>query len=196
MSNELEPTIRRLKALNVDTISLVFYEFQTSELTSDIHLNYSRYSADPIAIERAITVIHQSGLKVLLKPHIGLNNNQFRGIIKPSAAYFAAYKKYIYFWADVARKKNVHAFCVGAELKGLERSTAFWREVVAGSRSRFGGLITYGTWATCWCFVALLLWSVCTRGGEELDQVPWSGAGASSGHSLLRCSVFSCKACD
>lgn len=143
MSPELPVTVRRMKALNVDTVALVFYEFQDDEHATNIFLDYRRYSADPTAISHAVDVIHAAGMKVLFKPHIGLNNNQFRGIIRPSSAYFHAYKKFIWKWAELAARKNVHAFCVGAELKGLERSSAFWRQVIVGTRKRYRGLVTY-----------------------------------------------------
>ncbi|KAK1869130.1 hypothetical protein I4F81_011612 [Pyropia yezoensis] len=143
MSPELPVTIRRMKALNVDTVALVFYEFQADENSSTIYLDYSRYSADPVAVAHAVDVIHAAGLRVLLKPHIGLNNNQFRGIIRPNDAYFHAYKKFIWKWAELAARKRVHAFSVGAELKGLEHASAFWRQVIVGTRKRYGGLVTY-----------------------------------------------------
>ncbi|GAB0491839.1 hypothetical protein MMPV_003094 [Pyropia vietnamensis] len=143
MSPELPVTVRRMKQLNVDTIALVFYEFQANESSTDIFLDYRRYSADPTAIAHAVDVIHAAGLRVLLKPHIGLNNNQFRGIIQPASDYFHAYKKFIWKWAAFAARKNVHAFSVGAELKGLERASAFWRQVIVGTRKRFKGLVTY-----------------------------------------------------
>jgi len=143
LSPELPATIRRMRRLNVDTVALVFYEFQKDENSADIALDYRRYSADPTAVEHAIDVIHRQGMQVLLKPHIGLNNNQFRGIIKPSGAYFHAYKKFIWKYAAMAERKKVHAFSVGAELKALEPASQFWRQVVVGTRKRYRGLVTY-----------------------------------------------------
>lgn len=144
LSPDLDVSIKRMKSLSVDTVALVFYHFQDNDTSTRIFLDYSRYSADPIALAAAVRVIHKNGLKVLLKPHIGLNNNQFRGIIQPTPEYLAAYRAHILEWAAWATKHAVDVMCIGAELKGLEPAEKYWRTLVADVRGLFQGPVTYG----------------------------------------------------
>lgn len=145
LSPDLDASIKRMKSLSVDTVALVFYHFQDNDTSTEIFLDYNRYSADPTALAKAVRVIHANGLKVLLKPHIGLNNNQFRGIIQPAPAYLASYRAHVLEWSAWATKHSVDVMCVGAELKGLEPADAFWRALVADVRGLFRGPVTYGT---------------------------------------------------
>lgn len=145
LSPGLDASIKRMKSLSVDTVALVFYHFQDNDTSTEIFLDYNRYSADPTALAAAVRLIHANGLKVLLKPHIGLNNNQFRGIIQPTAAYLAAYRAHILEWSAWATTHAVDVMCVGAELKGLEPAADFWRTLVADVRGLYQGPVTYGT---------------------------------------------------
>lgn len=144
LSPDLDQSVKRMKALSVDTVALVFYHFQDNQTSTNIFLDYTRYSADPSALVNAVRVIKANGLRVLLKPHIGLNNQQFRGIIQPSPAYLASYRAFILQWTAWATKHSVDVMCIGAELKGLEPAEAYWRGVVVEVRGLFKGPVTYG----------------------------------------------------
>ncbi|KAK1870139.1 hypothetical protein I4F81_012601 [Pyropia yezoensis] len=70
LSPGLDASIKRMKSLSVDTVALVFYHFQDNDTSTEIFLDYNRYSADPTALAAAVRLIHANGLKVLLKPRI------------------------------------------------------------------------------------------------------------------------------
>ncbi|KAK1858176.1 hypothetical protein I4F81_000787 [Pyropia yezoensis] len=156
LSPGLDASIKRMKSLSVDTVALVFYHFQDNDTSTEIFLDYNRYSADPTALAAAVRLIHANGLKVLLKPHIGLNNNQFRGIIQPTAAYLAAYRAHILEWSAWATTHAVDVMCVGAELKGLEPAADFWRTLVADVRGLYQGPVTY---AANWDSYQTITWN-------------------------------------
>jgi hypothetical protein len=102
----------------------------------------------------AIDQAHSLGLKVMLKPHVNVSHNVYRGrggigrdFITQSSwnNWFASYRAFIEHYASLAAAHGVEQFCVGCELKETISRTADWRAVIAGVRSRYGGPLTYAS---------------------------------------------------
>jgi hypothetical protein len=112
-----------------------------------------------------ITVAHDMGLKVMLKPQLGvlLDPSEGAGSIGEQFtteiewnAWFASYQDFIFHYADVAEPYGADQFCVGTELAATTHRADDWREVIAGVRLRFDGPITYASF-----------------GGKEVDISWW-----------------------
>jgi Glycoside Hydrolase Family 113 len=97
------------------------------------------------SLQHAISRAHQLGLKVLLKPHVDVNDGTWRGQISPSApdAWFNSYTQFISRYADLAQAAGADELAVGTELATMSGYAPQWRQVVATVRSRFSGPLTY-----------------------------------------------------
>ncbi len=97
-------------------------------------------------LAHAINASHRLGMKVMLKPHVDLEDGDYRTNIVPSEEWFDSYKKFILHYAEMAAKYNVEIFSVGTELSNT--TTARWRkrwlEILAEVRKIYKGPIIYG----------------------------------------------------
>lgn len=91
-----------------------------------------------------ISKAHSLGLKVMLKPHVDLNNdpgpNHWWGNIGEGfteddwAAWFASYRDFITHYATLAQDNGVEQFCAGTELVGTSGRETDWRQVITNVR--------------------------------------------------------------
>lgn len=144
-----DQTVRALPRAGFDCIALTFYAFMDNLSSTSFHYNYSTagepVSADPSSIIQAIKKIHDSGMCVILKPHIAVETREWRGYVKPSPAFFNAYRSWVLGWVDVAQRNRVEAFAIGSEWKEVERDDASWRRIIKEARRRYSGYLCYGT---------------------------------------------------
>ena len=140
-----------------------------SEYMDKLDSNSMAPSADrtpEIAVLRkAIEEFHGLGLKVMLKPHVDVNDGTWRGAIRPSnpAAWFASYRSFIARWAVFAAENRVEMLCIGTELSTMADPTyaAEWNAVVETVKASYGGPLTYAANAV--------------SAGDEFTRVPfWS----------------------
>ena len=103
-------------------------------------------------LRHAIRQAHDLGLKVMVKPHIWLENRRqgrWRGAIAmgDSAAWdrwFATYSAFVLHYARLAADEKADLFCVGTELSGttLARPDQ-WRRLIQAVRRVYPGPLTY-----------------------------------------------------
>ncbi|MDH7505329.1 MAG: glycosyl hydrolase family 53 [Candidatus Acetothermia bacterium] len=101
-------------------------------------------------LRHAIQVARRLGLKVLLKPHLDLDDDpaHWRGEISFTEesdwqAWFASYSRFIQHYAQLAQAERVEMFCVGVELERTTVREADWREIVSRVRELYHGLLIY-----------------------------------------------------
>lgn len=134
-------------------ISLIVTAYQDTPTSTTIDRTSVSTPTDAELIH-VITLAHSLGLKVMLKPHLDLRNEQendwWRGDIGPGftsepqwAAWFASYRDFIEHYARLAETYGADQFCVGTELLGTTHRAADWRMVVSGVRAIYGGPLTY-----------------------------------------------------
>ncbi len=97
------------------------------------------------SVQRAISLAHEHGLKVMLKPSVDLLDLKFRGDIRPadSTAWFASYTAFINHYAELAARTGVEQLSVGAELAGVSGDRSGWLRVVTSVRARYRGPLVY-----------------------------------------------------
>ena len=104
------------------------------------------------ALSEAIRQLHGLGLKVMLKPHVDVNDQTWRGSIRPpdTGAWFASYQAYLSQMARFAEAEKVEMLCVGTELARLSGSDfrGQWANAIAAVRADFHGEISYAANAT------------------------------------------------
>ena len=136
-----EASLRRLRELGVNWISITPFGFQRSEPA----VRMGGYEDDD-SLRGATRQAHALGIKVMLKPHVWARDEQamLRWTDEEWRAWFASYETFITHYAALAREAKIDALCIGNELKHSTRFEAEWRRVIARVRAIYDGPITYG----------------------------------------------------
>ncbi|ANW21451.1 glycoside hydrolase family 113 [Streptomyces clavuligerus] len=96
-------------------------------------------------VRRVVGLARSAGLKVMLKPHVDLDDGGDRARIRPADrdAWFTAYRGFITHYARIAAELGVEQFAVGTELAGTSADRANWRRVIRVVREVYPGPLTY-----------------------------------------------------
>lgn len=146
-------SLAALRTTGANWISLIVtaYQYHYDSTAIDYSSPHTPTDADLIHV---ITLAHEMGLKVMLKPHLDLADEavsgKWRGDIGSGftseaqwAAWFSAYEAFIEHYAELAQDQGVEQFCIGTELLGTTQRAAEWREIAAGVRAVYNGPIVY-----------------------------------------------------
>lgn len=151
-----------LRATGANWVSLIVTQYQDSISSTDIHASPQTPTDEDV--RHAIAEAHALGLKVMLKPHVDLQNSDPRcsrsmigiGFTRTQwPVWFASYRALINHYADLAQACGAEQFCVGTELDSSIGRVADWRPVIRDVRSRYGGPLTY---ASSWTLVPFIGW--------------------------------------
>jgi hypothetical protein len=140
----------RLAATNASWTSVLVTAYQETIHTTSIDFTGPPTPTDA-SVERVIRRAHDLGLKVMLKPHVDLSNDDqhYRGEIGPNftaadwAAWFVSYRPFILHYASMAERTDCELFCVGCELGTTAVHAAEWRQIVAAVKGAYSGPLTY-----------------------------------------------------
>ncbi len=140
-------------------IALSVFEFQTNAASVDIAPNFS--GINPINgnawymtstehdIKIAIGDSRNSGLKILLKPHVDLYSGEWRASIQPDdeGKWFSSYKRMIVKYAQFAASQNIEALSIGTELvKATQpKYTLYWNEIIDTVKKVYNGKLLYAS---------------------------------------------------
>lgn len=163
-----------LKATRAGWVSVLATGYQ-----EDIHSTVIDRSgpATPVdaSVEALIGYARSIGLKVMLKPHVDLSNDDqhYRGEIGPRftaadwEAWFASYRDFILHYAGMAARTGCELFCVGCELGSTVFREADWRAVIAEVRTIYGGPLIYADNLVEWDPDAVRWWDALDYIGED-----------------------------
>jgi hypothetical protein len=138
------PLLDQLKTYGVDSIALVPYGFAEARQPA-IHFPGGMERTEDI---QAITALaHQRGMKVMLKPQLWARAG-FPGNIEfpdphQRAQWFAAYGKYLEYYAAAAAESHADIFSVGVELAKMTPYEPEWRALIARARELYPGPLVY-----------------------------------------------------
>ncbi|WP_460359176.1 glycoside hydrolase family 113 [Mycobacterium sp. ZZG] len=144
----VEQSLREIRALGANWVQFTPTWYQATPSSSDIYRT-DRTVSDS-GQERAITLAHQLGLKVLLKPHLNLTpqgSNKIAAQDRP--AWFASYTAFITHYATMAQRLGVEQFAIATELAMMTDDRPGWLGVIQAVRERYGGQLTYAS-STDW----------------------------------------------
>ncbi|WP_369245920.1 hypothetical protein [Streptomyces sp. R41] len=135
--------LRDIRATGARWVAFTPTWYQTH--VGDSTLHSTEETASDASLRRIVRRAHRAGLKVMIKPHVDLPGDVDRAEIRPRdrAAWFAAYRKFITHYADLAAQTDTEQFVVGTELAGVSGDRTAWTEVVAAVRDRYDGPLTY-----------------------------------------------------
>jgi hypothetical protein len=96
-------------------------------------------------VRKVIALVHERGLKVMLKPHVDLPGTVSRIHIRPRshATWFTAYTAFITHYANLAARTGVEQFAVGTELAGVSGNRDKWLGVIRAVRACYPGPLVY-----------------------------------------------------
>jgi hypothetical protein len=140
-----------IKPLGVNWISVIVTCYQETITSVDIQCKPDTKTPTDDDLVHVIQYAHQIGLRVMLKPHIDINNDaeHWRGQIgfgNDDAAWgmwFANYTSFIVHYAQLAQINNVDYFVVGTELVETTGRETQWRSVISKVRTIYKGPLTY-----------------------------------------------------
>ncbi|MBI3551912.1 MAG: hypothetical protein HY077_05285 [Elusimicrobia bacterium] len=99
------------------------------------------------SIRTAVRAAKAAGLCVAVKPHVDVENGQFRAFIHPDdpKAWFAAYGDMAAHYARLAAEERADMFVVGTELFRMDglMHRRDWERVIARVRAVYPGPLTY-----------------------------------------------------
>lgn len=148
-------TILSLEEIGVNTITLLpfgFFKGKAPEITFE---SVCRFPNCPFGehthtvLKESIDQIHDSGLQVMIKPHLwSFNQWSSRIDFKNEADWMrfeTAYRDFIMTWVDIAVAKEVEFICIGSELHNfVAERPAFWVQLIQEIRTKYNGKLTYG----------------------------------------------------
>ncbi|MCA9670312.1 MAG: hypothetical protein KC503_32175 [Myxococcales bacterium] len=137
-------------------------------------------SETPDAMRAAARDSAERSIDVMLKPHLWVRDDSWRGDIAPSDwdAWFDSYQRFIVAQAQLAEEIGASWFVVGLELKSaVAQNATRWREIISAVRAVYRGKVTY---AANWDAVERVpFWDALDAVGIQMFA-PLSAAGTAS----------------
>jgi len=136
-------SLQRLKETGTEWVVLCIFWFQENKSSTEIQPAYDLYSVNTTDVLLFIEIIHDLGLKVVLKPIVDIKTGEWRAYIEPSEEWFEEYSSYISFWAEIAEQKAVELFVVGCELINTESYLDEWLNIIGDVKAFYSGPLVY-----------------------------------------------------
>jgi len=142
--NQVEDQLQTLKDLGSTSVTIVPTWYMASSSANAIRPNPKKTPSDT-SLESVIAEAKQLGLRVILKPHVDVIDETFRGDIQPTdrTKWFSSYEDFIGYYADFASRVGADLFSVGTELKSVSGDTDPWRQIIEIVRGKYTGQLTY-----------------------------------------------------
>jgi hypothetical protein len=133
-----------LSEQNVGHIGLMVVGYQESAVSKEIYEDPKKTCSDE-SVAHAINICHALGMKVMLKPHVDLVDEDARLNIIPNDEWFASYKKFILKYAKLAQDNNVEIFCIATELSNttIDKWREKWVDIINEIRNIYKGPLVY-----------------------------------------------------
>jgi len=136
---------------NVEWVALTPFGWQRGLDAPDVFSSDQVESWAPtdVQIRRAVEAAHNTGLRVMLKPHLWLTESRgWRADIAMTndadwAGWFEAYGAFILHHARAADSLGVEMLCIGTELAGTVARETEWRTLIAAVREVYKGQLIY-----------------------------------------------------
>jgi hypothetical protein len=137
------PALRELRSIGAEWVQFTPTWYQHTATSSRLYATDGTVADDEL--RRVIRVAHANGLRILLKPHVDVEDGTDRALIDPAdrVAWFRSYRALVVGYARLAAELGVEEFAVGTELRALSGDRAPWLDVVAAVREVYSGQLVY-----------------------------------------------------
>lgn len=145
---ESDTSLEALASTGANWVALIVTWYQNTTYRDSSVMPDRMMTPTDDSLIHAIRTIHRLGMKVMLKPHIGLYESEhWRGEIEPTdeKAWFDSYQAFITHYAELAQGNGVEMFSIGTELDSMtqQKYTAYWLAMIDDIRQIYGGELTY-----------------------------------------------------
>jgi hypothetical protein len=145
-------TMTEAKRLGANWVSLTPFGRVWDLAPSGIDLTFEKpYLENERALSRAVEQAHRAGLRVLVVPHLWVENGDWRGQIDPGddagwKKWAVDYRRFVLEWAKVAEASHVDMLSIGVELRSFATTTRapLLTDVIHDVKGVYDGLLTYG----------------------------------------------------
>ncbi|MEO9967778.1 MAG: hypothetical protein ABJF11_18445 [Reichenbachiella sp.] len=102
-------------------------------------------------IRQAVVLAKESGLKIMIKPHLWVLGQGWAGDLNfdnasDLNAWMQSYSRYILHFSHLAEELNVELFSIGTEVRWIVKSNPdFWIKLIKEIRTIYSGEITYSS---------------------------------------------------
>lgn len=136
--------IQSLAALGSTAITLVPTWYMKNPGSNMIAPDPDKSPTDE-SLLTVISWVREAGMAVVLKPHLDVLDETYRGEINPTNrdAWYRSYAEFIDHYASIATSQSAELFVIGTELKTMTSETDRWDAISRAVRIRFPGPITY-----------------------------------------------------
>ena len=142
----VEHALDQLAQVHANAVSLIVTGYMDTPTSTAIYADAQRTHTDQ-EIVAAIQAIHGRGMRVMLKPHVDVQDGTWRGLLAPVDLdlWFDSYRAFMAHYAQIAEENSVELFCVGTELASLSGSgyRAYWDAVIDAVQAHYSGPLTY-----------------------------------------------------
>lgn len=160
---ESDKSLEDLAATGTQWVSIVVTQYQENIDSTEITPSKNRRTPSDEDIIHVIKKAHSLGMKVALKPHIGLNNDpqHWWGEIGTNFGgpewdkWFTSYRKFMVHYAQLAENHQVEQFYIGNEIRTLSKRDQEWRDLANIARINFSGDLIY---SAGWRWLQQITW--------------------------------------
>lgn len=146
--------------------------FRYSKVTDAPREGHQWWGEQPSGVIECISLAHQNGQKVMLKPHMWYGRGNYTGEFTLSSdeawqEFEESFGGYILQYAKIAEEYDVELFCIATEMETMvAERPAFWLKLIADIREVYHGELTY---AENWdCYDDVPFW-------DKLDYIGVDG---------------------
>ncbi|MBF0494370.1 MAG: hypothetical protein HQL28_04490 [Candidatus Omnitrophica bacterium] len=145
-----DQALEMLKKMGVEYVQINVTQYV--ENYNSTKISPTECTATDASVKHAIQTAHTLGLKVMLKPHIDIINNDggnySRGDIGCASdaewdKWFKEYNRFITHYAGIAETNKVEVFCVGTELTYAGQQTEKWLDLILSVKDTYKGKLIY-----------------------------------------------------
>lgn len=137
---------RALAATGASWAGVLATWYMEDARSSEVRPHPSRSNDDDV-VRLAIAELHGLGLRVMLKPHVDVEDGTWRAQIEPRdrQLWWQSYAAFLDHYAAIAAEQRVELLVIGTELASMSgaRDAGEWHALVARVRARYSGLLTY-----------------------------------------------------
>ena len=144
-----EQSMEQLAATGTQWIALAFAaHVETSASTEILYGEENRSMVSDEEVRRAVSLARRHSMKIMMKPTINSRDGQWRALIDFESeddwrTWWDNYEAFLLHYAKMAAQTKCELFCVGCEMRSMERFSDRWRRLIARVREVYPGTVVY-----------------------------------------------------
>ena len=167
-STDASGQLQLVPGLGADWVAIIVTLYQDTGTSTTQYNDLTKTPSD-VSLTTIIGLAHSLGLKVLLKPHLGVLDGTNHQDIHPSDvnAWFQSWNQNMLHYAQLAAQTNVEMFWIGGELDTMDGYATNWRQIVSDVRGVYSGPLVYGSSQKMQHFMTITWWDAVDYAGID-----------------------------